>query len=189
MADAQGNDIELVGVPLSGRIAIAPFATAIPTPETGADPELALNAAFKPIGLVKKDGGPQLAYAATGDPLDFWQDGYEIPSGLAEVTLSTTAAEILNAEVRKLVAGVAPDVDGYVEVDGGGHATRYVLWIEEIFKSSAIRRRVCPNVSIKSSTEDKNSRGEVLGIAFVFNIKRSAAVGGKHWGEWVLPAE
>jgi len=189
MADAQGNDIELVGIPLSGKIAIAPYGTAIPTATTGADPDLALNVAFKPIGLVKKDGGPQLAWAPSGDAIDFWQDGYEVPSGLADVTLTTTAAEILSSQVRALIAGATPDANGYVEVDGGGHATQYVLWVEEIFKSGAIRRRACPNVTIKSTTEDKSSRGEVLGQQFVFNIKRHASVGTKHWGEWVLPAE
>ena len=189
MADAQGNDIELVGVALSGRIAIAPYATAIPDAEDGADPELALNAAFKGLGLVKKDGGPQLAWAPSGDALDFWQDGYEIPSGLADVTLTTTAAEILSAQVRALISGVAPDASGYMEVDGGGHATQYVLWVEESFKNGAIRRRVCPNVTIKSTTEDKNTRGEVIGQQFVFNIKRHASVGNKHWGEWVLLPE
>lgn len=188
MADSQGNDITQVGIPIGGKIAIAPYGTAIPDAADGADPDLTLNVAFVPIGLVKKDGGPQLAWAASGDPIDFWQDEYEIESGLADVTLSFTAVEVLGDQVRKIIAGAAPDANGYVEIDGGGHSTQYVLWVEEIFKNGAIRRRALPNTRLGSATEEKNARGEVIGTALQFKISRHASVGGKHWGEWVLPA-
>lgn len=188
MADSLGNDITQVGVAIRGKIAIAPYGTTIPTASEGADPELTLNVAFKAIGLVKKDGGPQLAWAANGDPIDFWQDGYEIESGLADVSLSTTAAEALGDQVREIIAGATPDANGYVVVDGGGHSTQYVLWVEEVFKNGAIRRRVMPSVTLDSATEDKNTRGEVIGTALKFKIARHASVGDKHWGEWVIPA-
>lgn len=188
MADSAGNDITLVGVAVTGKIAIAPYGTTIPSASGGAADPLTLDAAFGSIGLVKKDGGPQLAWAASGDPIDFWQDGYEIPSGLADVTLVVTAAEILGAQVRAIIAGDDPDVNGYLTVDGGGHSTQYVLFTEEIFKSGAIRRRVMPNATLQSVAEDKNGRGEVIGQALTFKIARHASVGGMHWGEWVLPA-
>ena len=187
-ADAQGNDILAVGVPVSGSIGFAPYGTAIPTAAAGAADDLVLDPAFVKIGLLKTDGGPQFAWAADGDPIEFWQDGYSIPSGLADVTLAITAAETLADQVREIVAGIAPDVNGYLEVDGGGHATRWVVFSEEIFKNGAIRRRVAPNVTLRSSTEDRSERGAVNGNALVFEINRHDAVGGKHFGEWVLPA-
>jgi hypothetical protein len=187
-ADSNGNDILAVGVPVTGFIGFAPFGTAIPTPLAGAADDLTLDPAFKKIGLLKTDGGPQFAWAADGDPIEFWQDGYSIPSGLAAVTLAITAAEILADHVREIIAGIAPDANGYLELDGGGHATRWVVFSEEIFKTGAIRRRVAPNVSLQSSTEDRSERGAVNGNALLFDVNRSPAVGGKHFGEWVLPA-
>lgn len=188
-ADDNGNDILAVGVPVTGSIGFAPYGTAIPTPEQGADSDLTLNPAFVKIGLLKEDGGPQFAWAADGDPIRFWQDGYSVPSGLANVTLAITAAEALAARVRAMIAGITPDANGYVEIDGGGHATRWVAFSEEIFKNGAIRRRVAPLVTLASATEDRSTRGDVMGNALVFNIGRHPSVGNKHFGEWVLPPE
>lgn len=189
VADAAGNDILAVGIPVTGHIGFAPFGTPLPTPEEGADPDLVLDPAFVKIGLLKEDGGPQFAWAADGDPLTFWQDGYRIPSGLANVTLSITAAEILADQVREIISGITPDQHGYVEIDGGGHATQWVVFSEEIFKNGAIRRRAAANVTLQSSEEDQSTRGEINGNALTFNIDRSPVLNNKHFGEWVLPAE
>ena len=187
-ADAFGNDITAVAVPVGGFLAIAPFGTVIPTPILGAAPELALDPAFDKLGLIKEDGGPQFAWEADGDPITFWQDGYSIPSGLANVTLVATAAQT-DDNVRQIVYGKVPDANGYLTVDGGGHATQYVLFSEEIFKNGVIRRRVAPNVTVQSVQEDQSTRGEVLGYAITFGIGRSPAVNNDHFGEWLLPAE
>lgn len=189
VADAAGNDILAVGVPVTGSIGFAPFGTAFPTPAEGAEDTLVLDPAFVKIGLLKEDGGPQFAWAADGDPILFWQDGYSLPSGLANVTLAITAAETLAAQVRTIIAGISPDVNGYVEIDGGGHATQWVVFTEEIFKNGAIRRRVAANVTLGTSEEDQSTRGEVNGNALTFNINRSPLLNNKHFGEWVLPAE
>lgn len=189
VADAAGNDILAVGVPVTGSIGFAPFGTVIPTPVQGAADDLTLDPAFRKLGLVKEDGGPQFAWAADGDPITFWQDGYSIPSGLANVTLSVTAAEILSPFLQELIAGEAPDANGYTEIDGGGHAERYVVFTEEIFKNGAIRRRVAPLVTLSGTEEDQSTRGEVMGNALTFNIGRHASVGNKHFGQWILPAE
>lgn len=188
-ADEYGNDILAVGVPVTGSIGFAPYGTVIPTPVEGASDSLVLDPAFVKIGLLKTDGGPQFAWAADGDPIEFWQDGYSIPSGLANVTLSITAAEALADQVREIIAGVGPDANGYVEIDGGGHATRWVVFTEEIFKNGAIRRRVAPSVTLQSATEDRSERGAINGNALLFEISRHADVNNKHFGEWVLPSE
>lgn len=188
VADAQGNDITAVAVPLTGFIGLAPFGTDFPTPAEGATDPLtpALDAAFKKLGLLKDDGGPQWAWEADGDPIEFWQDGYSIPSGLANVTAACTAAQT-DPFVRSLISGKTPDANGYITVDGGGHATRYVLFTEEIFKNGAIRRRVAPNTQVQSVVEDQSTRGEALGYALTFKINRSPLVNNEHFGEWLLP--
>ena len=186
-ADAFGNDIAAVAVPVGGFIGLAPFGTVIPTPVSGAEETLTLDAAFKKLGLLKDDGGPQFAWEADGDAITFWQDGYSIPSGLANVTLALTAAQT-DENIRKIISGKTPDVNKYITFDGGGHLTQYVIFTEEIFKSGAIRRRVAPNVVVQSVEEDQSTRGEVLGYNITFKIQRHASVGNNHFGEWLLPA-
>ena len=58
-ADSQGNDLEAVGVPLTGMAAFAPVASAnvIAKAELAASP-LVLPVAAKRLGLYKVDGGP-----------------------------------------------------------------------------------------------------------------------------------
>jgi hypothetical protein len=187
MADSAGNDITQVGVSVTGKIFIAPFGTTIPTNEELMTDPLVLNVAFKAIGLVKGGAGPQLAWSATGDPIEFWQDGYEIPSGEADTTLTFTAAEALGDIVRGIVAGAAP-VDGITDVDGGGHATRYCVVVVEVFKTGAIRIRVNANATLRSTTEDQNNRGEVVGQQLVLAFGTSALHGNKHFREAVIPA-
>jgi hypothetical protein len=188
-ADENGNDIQAVGVPVTGFIGFAPYGTVIPTPVQGAADSLTLNVAFRKLGLLKEDGGPQYAWAADGDPITFWQDGYTLPSGLANVTLSVTAAEILGDLLQEILTGEAPDANGYVEIDGGLPGTRWVVFTEEIFKNGAIRRRVAPLATLASTAEDRSTRGEVNGNALVFNIARHASVGNKHFGQWILAPE
>lgn len=187
MADSAGNDITQVGVAITGAIAIAPFGTTLPTDLELMDDEYTLPVAFEKIGLVKNGAGPQLAWGPEGDSITFWQDEYEIPSGNATVSLTVTAAEALSPIVRELVSGAAVAA-GITDIDGGGHATQYVVYTEEIFKNGAIRRRVCANATLRSTTEDQNNRGEVVGQQLVFAYKRSAGTGGKHIREAVIPA-
>lgn len=185
-ADSAGNDIAAVGVPVTGRIAFAPFGTALLSPSQGAQADItSLMGAFTPIGLLKEDGGPQFAWAASGDPIEFWQEGYQIPSGLADVTLAITAAEALRAYVRQIISGMVPDANNMVVIDGGGHATKWVVYTEEIFKNGAVRRRQAPSVQLLSSTEDRSERGGVMGNALQFTINRDTTIAG-HFREWVL---
>lgn len=184
--DSSGNDIAAVGVPVSGRIAFAPFGTTLLTSAQGNQQDItSLMGLFTPIGLLKTDGGPQFAWAASGDPIEFWQEGYSIPSGLADVTIGVTAAELLRAKVREIISGMTPDANNMVVIDGGGHATRWVVYTEEIFKNGAVRRRQAPNVQLGSSTEDRNTRGDAQGNALSFKVNRDTGIGG-HFREWVL---
>lgn len=185
-ADAAGNDVTAVGLPVTGNLGIAPFGTVIPTPVAGAAPEYTLDPAFKVPGLLTEDGGPEWTQEADGDPIEFWQEGYSIPSGLANVELVVKLAETSEI-VREIINGKTADANGYLTVDGGGTATKYVLFTEEIFKNGVIRRRVAPNAGIGSVKEDKSTRGEVLGYEVTFKIDRHASVENNHYGEWLVP--
>lgn len=186
MVDENGNDLGAVGVVVTGSAALAPFGTAVPTPSAGANPALLLDELYKGLGLRTEDGGPQWAWEKDGDPLAFFEDGYSIPTGLANVTCVMKLAQT-DAWIREVISGQEPDEHGYISFDGGGHATRYVLFTEEVFRNLAIRRRVAGLVTVDSVAEDKAERGSILGYEVTFKIERSAAVGGGHFGEWVIP--
>jgi hypothetical protein len=184
-ADDEGNDVTAVGIPVTGFVGIAPVATTIPTPVEGGADDYVLPGAFQKVGLIKVDGGPQWSWAADGDPLEFWQDGYTIPTGLANVTVEFSAAQT-DDFVRSIVYGKTPDANGFITVDGGGHSVQWVLFTEEIFKNGAIRRRVAPVANLLSIAEDQSTRGDVLGYDITLNINRTPLLGNEHFGEWLL---
>lgn len=184
-ADEKGMDVEAVGLPITGHLGVAPYGTTIPTPVEGAAAGFTLDPEYKNPGLLTQDGGPEWTEEADGDPIEFWQEGYSIPSGLANVTLVAKLAQT-DETVRSIVRGKTADANGYITVDGGGTQTKYVLFTEEIFKNGVIRRRVAPNAGIESVKEDKSERGTVLGYEVTFKINRHATVENNHFGEWLI---
>lgn len=186
-ADSFGNDVTAVGVPVTGHIGIAPFGTAVPTPSAGASRTLSLAATYKLPGLLTEDGGFEWSMEADGDPIVFWQEGFSLPSGLANVELKVKFAQTDDI-VRSIIRGKTADVNGYITIDGGGTSAKYVIFTEEIFKNGVIRRRVAANVSISTVAEDKSERGSVLGYEVTFKIDRSAELANEHIGEWLIPA-
>lgn len=184
-ADELGNDVGAVGIPVTGRMGVAPYGTPIPTPVEGASRTLALAADFKIPGLLTEDGGFEWTMEADGDAIVFWQAGYQIPSGQANVEVVCKYAQT-DETVRQIIRGKTADANGYMTIDGGGTDAKYVIFTEEIFKNGTIRRRVAPNASIKSVKEDKNTRGEVLSYEVTYSIGSHAAVNSEHIGEWLL---
>lgn len=197
--DAYGNDLTAVGLPVTGFVGLAyndldPLAV-LPTATTGADPELTLTAynvttmpsGWRKLGLLTTDGGPSWTLEPTGDAIEFWQDGYKIPSGLANCTLTIKLAET-DPMIQELRAGAAPDVNGMIDVDAGGHARKYAVLVEEAFKNGVIRRRVGDMVTLLSLKEDRNERGTPLAYEAVFNFGSSPTFGNKHFREWLIPA-
>jgi hypothetical protein len=187
VADLQGNDIGAVGVPVTGFIGYAPLGTAIPTPAQGADPDYTLPNTYKKLGLIKVDGGPQWSESANGDALEFWQSGYSIPTGLADVTVAAGLAQT-DENTRSFLRGKTADGNGYMTIDGGGNALHYVIFTEEIFKNGFIRRRAAPDANISAMEENQSTRGEILGYDTTVKINNSDLVDGGHYGEWyILP--
>ena len=183
--DEKGNDLSAVAVVVTGSAAVAPYGTVVPTPELGGKAELVLDEAYKGVGLRTEDGAPQWAWERDGDPIKLFEEGYSIPSGLANVTCVMKLAET-NPWVREIISGKKPDANGFISFDGGGHATRFVLYTEELFKNGSIRRRVAALATVDSVTEDRAERGAILGYEVTFKIERHDAVGGGHFGEWIV---
>ena len=186
-ADSFGNDVSAVGVPVTGHIGFAPFGTAVPTPSAGESRSYTLRVAYTVPGLLTEDGGFECTLAADGDAITFWQEGYSLPSGLANAELVLKLAQT-DETVRGIIRGKTADSNGYMTIDAGGTDAKYSAFTEEIFKNGVIRRRWAPNSSIKSVKEDKNERGSVLGYEVTVKIDRSPSVGNEHFGEWLIPA-
>lgn len=183
--DSKGNDVSAVGIPVTGRMGFAPEGTVGPTPVEGAVIGFTLDPAFLVPGLLTDDGGPEWTLEADGDPVEFWQEGYTLPSGLAKAEVSQTYAQT-DETVRTIIRGQVADENGYMEIDAGGTDTRYSMFSEEIFKNGTIRRRWAPDVNVLSVKEVKSQRGEVMGYETAYKINRSDLVGGKHFGEWLI---
>jgi hypothetical protein len=183
-ADAFGNDVTAVGIPVTGFLGFAPAATAFPTPAAGGAADFVLPAAFKKAGLLTEDGGFEWTLEPDGDPIVFWQDGYSIPSGLANAELVAKLAQY-DAIVRELSWGKTADANGYMTLDAGGHALEFVVFTEEIFKNGVIRRRIA-EVGVTSAKVDKSERGSVNGTELTFKAKRSALLNNEHIGEWLI---
>lgn len=184
--DDYGNDVAAVGIPVTGFLGFAPKGTAFPSAVEGGTYNFALAAAFEKIGLLTEDGAFEWTIEADGDPLVFFQEGYSIPTGLANATLVVKAAQY-DSLVRRLSYGKTADANGYITIDAGGHGTEYVAFSEEIFKSGAIRRRIA-EVSVTGVAIDKTERGSVNGTQLTFAAKRSASLNNDHIGEWWIPA-
>lgn len=183
--DSKGNDVSAVGIPVTGRMGFAPEGTAGPTPVEGAVVGFTLDPAYKVPGLLTDDGGPEWTLEADGDPVEFWQEGYTLPSGLAKAEVSQTYAQT-DETVRSIIRGQTADANGYMTIDAGGTSVKYSMFSEEIFKNGTIRRRWAPNVNVASVKEVKSKRGDVMGYETTYKINRSDLVGGKHFGEWLI---
>ena len=186
-ADTNGMDLASVGVILSGRLFIGEDGTLIPTAVNLADPDWVLPADFKPAGLFTTEGGFEWTLEPDGDPTEFLQDGYTLPSGLATAELKVVLAQT-DAIVRRICFGKTPDANGYITINAGGHALAFVLYAEEIFQDGRIRRRVVGKATVKSVKESTSERGSVKAYEVTFKLERHADLNNDHIGECILAA-
>lgn len=185
MVDAFGNDISAVGIPVTGFLGIAPGGTIFPTPEEGGSPTLTLDPAYEKVGLLTDDGGFEWNLEPDGDRQKFFQEGYSIPTGLADPTLVVKLAQY-DRLARRIAWGKTPDSNGFITIDAGGYLGDMVAFSEEIFKGGIIRRRVAEAFLSKAKL-DKSERGKVNGLELTFGLRRSPALNNEHVGEWLIP--
>lgn len=184
-ADAQGNNLKAVGVPVTGLAAFAPLETAVPTPEEGKNTQLKLNEAFKKLGLITEDGGFEYATETDGDPLVFYQDGYSIPTGVGKATCVLTLAQT-DTLTQEFIRGRQFDEHGHMVVDAGGNASQFIFYTEEVFKNGVIRRRLCENASVLEAKETKSKRGEVTGYEVTVSLGVAAGHSTGNFHEWLI---
>ncbi len=185
-ADEAGNTLEDVAIPVTGAIAYAPKGTALPTDETGAGTELTLDGSFIKLGLVTEDGGPEWTLEKDGDDIEFWQEGYKIPSGMSNVEVKFKLAQT-DPTTQEFIRGKKYDAHKHMVVDGGGNPTPFAFWIEEVFKNGTIRRRACANAMIKEVAETKSERGNVMAYEVTVTLLTdSKAHPAGQFHEWLI---
>jgi hypothetical protein len=164
-ADTQGNDLDAVGVPITGMAAFAPVleANVIAKEELAASP-LVLPAAFKRLGLYKVDGGPAPS-RESGDAIEFFQKGYTLAGDGTRAVVINLAEQ--NAAVQELIEGAEPDENGVIEVSSSLPDNRFILLVVTRYRNGKEKRQV--GVAAVTAVEaDQQTRGEVEGQAVTF---------------------
>ncbi len=180
-ADSNGNDLDAVGVPVTGTVAFAQASAAnvIAKNALGAKP-LVFPAGFKKLGLVKQDGAPAET-RDSGDATEFWQKGYSIP-GEGTRSVQVTLAED-NAAVLELTEGKSPDANGVIEVSSSLPGNRFILFESIVFRNGKERRRIGV-ASITAVEPGQKTRGEVPGQAVTFTWSEDPLFNGAPFWQW-----
>jgi hypothetical protein len=180
-ADSQGNDLDAVGVPITGLAAFAPLLSAniIAKTELGASP-LVLPAAFKRLGLYKQDGGPAES-RETGDAIEFFQKGYSLAGdGTRAVTIGLAEQ---NSIVQALLEGATPDGNGVMEVSSSLPDNRFILLVVTKYRNGTEKRRVGV-ASITAIEPDQQERGSVEGANVTFTWQEDALFNDAPFWQW-----
>lgn len=180
-ADTQGNDLDAVGVPITGLAAFAPLleANIIAKTALGASP-LVLPAAFKRLGLYKQDGGPAEA-RESGDAIEFFQKGYTL-AGDGTRTVTIGLAE-QNPTVQAMLEGAAPDVNGVIEVSSSLPDNRFILLVVTKYRNGTEKRRVGV-AAITAIEPDQQERGSVEGANVTFTWQEDPLFNNAPFWQW-----
>lgn len=181
--DDNGFDIGVVGIPIFGGVWLADESDT-----TKIDKADLIDVTFSPseaswnkAPLRTEDGGGTWTLEKDGDDIVFFEEGYSIPSGLANATFVFTAAGY-TALVQKLQSGSKPDSDGYLVVDAGGSGNSYrFFWKENYRNGSVIHRSGTCSASV---AETQATRGEVKGYEVTLTVKYQVGLGGKAGGHF-----
>lgn len=187
-ADTQGNDLDAVGVPITGLAAFAPLleANVIDKADLGASP-LVLPVAFKRLGLYKVDGGPA-ASRESGDAIEFFQKGYTL-AGDGTRTIVIGLAE-QNPIVQGLLEGGTPDTDGVIEVSSSLPDNRFILFVTTRYRNGTEKRQEGV-ASITAIEPDKQERGSVEGANVTFTWQEDPLFNNAPFWQWgpAVPGE
>lgn len=186
-ADSKGNDLESVDVVITAAFAIAPYAQEnVLTSEQGGAETADLPAAYRPVGLIKSDGGATES-AEAGDAIEFLQDGYTL-NGDSTMTIQLGLAEF-NATVRELTTGKTADANGMIAVETYTPDTKWIGYYEEVYRSGRVRR-LNGVVQVTATEIDQSERGSVKGRNVTLTWKTDPWIGnGKttKYLEWHWP--
>lgn len=186
-ADSQGNDLDAVGVPITGLAAFATVleANVIEKAELGASP-LVVPAAYKRLGLYKVDGGPA-ASRESGDAIEFFQKGYTLAGDGTRGVVINLAEH--NDAVQQLIEGVEPDENGVIEVSSSLPDNRFILLVVTRYRNGKEKRQVGV-ASVTAVEADQQTRGEVEGQAVTFTWQEDPLFNGApFWQFYGVPGE
>lgn len=180
MADARGRDVNEALIYVTGYAGIAPveLTNVISETELGAD-TLTAPAAFRFLGLRTSDGGPEQAREA-GEAIEFLEDGFVINAD-GSITVAMTLAQY-NTVTRELSLGGTPDANGVIKVKDTTNSNQYILLLESVYKSGAIKREHGV-VRISEISNGKDERGTVNGISVTFQWVRSELFDNSYYWE------
>lgn len=183
MADAAGNDLQAVGVPITGMIAVChdvAQANVVADAKMSANPVELPGSKWVKLGLITQDGGLEFGNES-GDALEFFQDGYKL-SGAGSRTMSVTLAED-NPAVRRLLDGAEPDSNGVVYVEDSHPDGTFLVFSLTRFKNGAEERR--HGVARVSEIEvDQEERGSVRGKKVTIEWLAHDLFKGKPYKKW-----
>lgn len=180
-ADSSGNDLDAVGVPITGLAAFAPVleANVIAKDELGASP-LTLPVAYKRLGLYKQDGGPA-STRETGDAIEFFQRGYKLAGeGTRAVTIGLAEQ---NETVQALIEGQEPDVNGVIEVSSSLPDNSFILLVVTRYRNGKEKRQIGV-ASITAVEPDQQERGSVEGSNVTFTWQENDLFNGAPFWQW-----
>lgn len=179
-ADAAGNDILNVFIPVTGFLAFAPYGTAYPTAAELGTYGFTLPAGWTKAGLITTGGGfgwsEQRAKA-----IEFFQGDYQTNAGDGKVELSVQLAET-SANMRQMIRNATADANGVINVDIDADA-HWMIYTEEVDKLGRIRRRAAGNAWLDGNKTDRSTRGDVNANEAKFTVRRDSANGNKHFRE------
>ena len=185
-ADAAGNDISNVFIPITGFLAFAPYGTAYPTHTDLGTYGYTPPAAWKRAGLITVDGGFGWSENRS-TPIQFFQDAYQASPGNGTAELAVKLAET-SASVRELLRNLTADANGVINVDVDADV-RWALYTEEVDKAGRIRRRVGGNSWLTTNAADRSARGEVAANEATFAVKRDPNNNNKHFREAIVEVD
>ncbi|WP_051701742.1 hypothetical protein [Mycetocola saprophilus] len=180
-ADSQGNDLDAVGIPITGLAAFAPVlaANVIEKNKLGASP-LVLPAAYKRLGLYKQDGGPAESREG-GDALEFFQKGYSLAGDGTRTVVIGLAEQ--NPTVQALLEGAEPDVNGVIEVSSSLPNNRFILLVVTKYRNGTEKRRIGV-AAITAIEPDQQERGSVEGANVTFTWQEDPLFNSAPFWQW-----
>lgn len=180
-ADAAGNDLDAVGVPITGLAAFAPLAVEnlIAKAQLGASP-LVLPAAYKKLGLYKQDGGPAPS-RESGDAIEFFQKGYTLAGDGTRTVVIGLAED--NPAVRLLIEGREADENGVIEVSSSLPDNRFILLVVTRYRNGKEKRQIGV-ASVTAVEVDQQERGSVEGANVTFTWQEDDLFNGAPFWQW-----
>lgn len=180
--------VDEVRVPLGGNAYFAPAGTSIPSQANLEDPDFVIPVAFVDLGLRTSDGAPEWQESPSA-PIELFEDGYEVSANTGTVQCTMTLAQVSPAILGALY-GVTYSVGGAADIDIDA-VVEGVIWTDTLYRmgdgSEKLDRKVAP-CRCTSRVTAKDQRGNITGLTPTFSVKRSAALGNKHFRHALIDA-